>query len=91
MEAGRLGVLYFLDQWFMHLFTTFLMNTHCGRGTVLGSRDPAVNTYRVLALVELTFLGRKRVNKDMIGQEEGIHAKKKNETGSRDSRMTGLS
>lgn len=53
------------------------MNTHCGLGTVPGPGDPAVNTYKVLALVELTFLGQERVNKDIIGQEEGIDAKKK--------------
>lgn len=40
-----------------------------------------MNTYKVLALVELTFLGQETVNKDIIDQEEGIDAKKKNETG----------
>lgn len=57
------------------------MNAHYGPGTVPGTGDPAVNTYKVLALVELTFPSQERVNKDIMDQEEVIPAKKKNETG----------
>lgn len=65
----------------MHLFTTFLMNAHYGPGTVPGTGDPAVNSCKVLALVELTFPSQETVNKDIMGQKDVIPAKEKNETG----------
>ena len=81
MEAGRLGFVYFLNQQFTHSFNTFIMNTQYGPGGVPGTGDIAVNTYKVPGLSELTFLGQERVNKDIIGQETVMLAKKKNEAG----------
>ena len=64
------------------LFNIFILKTHCRPGIVPGSGDPAVNKYKVPALVEFKFLCGVRVNKDIIGQEAAaIHVTKKNEAG----------
>lgn len=64
------------------LFYILILKTHCRPGIVPGSGDPAVNKYKVPALLEFKFLCGVRVNKDIIGQEAaGIHATKKNEAG----------
>lgn len=55
------------------------MNAHYGPatipGTLLVTGDMAANTYKVSGLLELTFLGQERVNKD---NRSGEGAKQKN-------------